>query len=52
MNSNIINGLIILLNADIRLAYCTLYKVNGIWSHNDKRCPKCVAIALIKLSTG
>lgn len=51
MNQSIINGLIILLNADIRLAWCTLYEVDSIWSHNDKRCPKCVAIALIKLST-
>lgn len=40
--------LVVLLNGDIRMAWCTLYEVGGVWSHKKKRCPKCVAISIIQ----
>jgi len=32
---------------DLRLQVCTLYLKEGVWSHDERRCPKCIAYYII-----
>lgn len=46
------NALWILYNADMRCQVHSCYEVDGVFIHDDKRCPKCIIEYHLGLSTG
>ena len=41
-----------LVQTDVRFFYCTLnINKKGTYVHNEKKCPKCVALKILGLST-
>lgn len=41
----------VVMRFDIRLLMCTFTKVGKTWKHLDKKCAKCCAEYILKLST-
>lgn len=49
MNKDTLKQLLrVLLDQDMRVWFCTLYKKNKVWEHDSERCPRCTAIRIIE----
>lgn len=45
----IIELLLIVLQMDIRLQFCSFYKVGGVFIHSEKKCERCQVLYLLDL---